>query len=112
VKNVSLIEPLDYLDLIKVMNESKIIISDSGGIQEESPSFGIPVLVTRETTERPEGVEAGFAHIVGTDFDKITSTFEELLEHFDYKRFADIPNPYGQGDTSGQILDILSESVL
>jgi UDP-N-acetylglucosamine 2-epimerase (non-hydrolysing) len=110
-ENVSLIEPLEYIDLIKLMSECRLIISDSGGIQEESPSFGIPVLVTRETTERPEGVEAGFAHIVGTDKDKIISTFESLYQDFDHLKFSKIKNPYGDGTTSNQILDIIQSNM-
>jgi UDP-N-acetylglucosamine 2-epimerase (non-hydrolysing) len=111
VENVSLIEPLEYLDLVKLMNQCRIIVTDSGGIQEESPSFGIPVIVTREATERPEGVTAGFAHIVGTDKDKIISTFEALYKDFEHEKFAKISNPYGNGTTSEQILDILATSM-
>lgn len=108
VENVSLIEPLEYLNLVKLMSQCRLIITDSGGIQEEAPSFGIPVLVTREATERPEGVAAGFAYIVGTDVSKIIETFENLNSTFNFEKFAKIPNPYGDGTTSKQILDILT----
>ena len=112
VENVSLIEPLEYVDLVELMNQCRIIITDSGGIQEEAPSFGIPVIVTRETTERPEGVDAGFAFVVGTDRDKIISTFESLYLNFDYQKYAEIPNPYGAGLSCDKILDILVTKVL
>ena len=112
VQNVALIEPLEYLDLIQLMNQCRLIITDSGGIQEEAPSFGIPVIVTRDATERPEGVTAGFAHIVGTDTQKIIQTFESLHAGFDHQKFATRPNPYGDGTSSKQILDILDTSVL
>jgi len=78
--NVLLTEPLDYVDFVHVMRRSALIVTDSGGVQEEAPALGVPVLVAREVTERPEGIEAGAARIVGSDPAKICSAVAELLE--------------------------------
>ena len=92
------------------MNRSYLILTDSGGIQEEAPSLGKPVLVMRDTTERPEGVTAGTLKLVGTDETVIYDSFKELLENEDeYKKMSHASNPYGDGTACQQIADILSE---
>ena len=102
--NVYLIAPLDYLPFIYTMQHSYIILTDSGGIQEEAPSLGKPVLVMRDTTERPEAVNAGTAMIVGTDYKKIVSYVSELLNNTSlYKKMAEAHNPYGDGKASIRI---------
>ena len=89
-----------------------MILTDSGGIQEEAPSLGKPVLVMRDTTERPEGVEAGTLKLVGTTEEKIYSTFEELLtDEKEYERMSKASNPYGDGTASKQIVEILEKSL-
>lgn len=110
--NIHLIEPVDYEALIYLMNEAYLIITDSGGIQEEAPSFGKPVLVTRNKTERPEGVEAGVAFLVGTKKSKIVKKVSELLTNeVLYKTIAKIPNPYGDGKASQRISAFLDEKL-
>lgn len=106
--NIKLIAPLDYPELIWMMNKSNIIITDSGGIQEEAPSLGKPVLVLREVTERTEGVEAGTAILVGSDKNKIVSQTTKLLsDHLYYNQISKASNPYGDGTTSEQIKAVL-----
>ncbi|HOE16868.1 MAG TPA: UDP-N-acetylglucosamine 2-epimerase (non-hydrolyzing) [Syntrophorhabdaceae bacterium] len=108
VKNVRLIEPLGYEEFVFLMNRSFIILTDSGGIQEEAPSLGKPVLVMRNTTERPEGIEAGVVKLVGTGERDIIDGALELLEDRDaYKRMSRPANPYGDGRASEKITDIL-----
>jgi UDP-N-acetylglucosamine 2-epimerase (hydrolysing) len=103
--NFVLIEPLDYLDFIHLMSRSFLIVTDSGGVQEEAPALDIPVLVTRDVTERPEGVEVGAARLVGTDEARIVRTLEELLTDAQaYKKMAAAPNPYGDGRASERIV--------
>jgi UDP-N-acetylglucosamine 2-epimerase (non-hydrolysing) len=105
---IRLIEPLDVLDFHNFMNRSYLILTDSGGIQEEAPSLGKPVLVMRDTTERPEGVEAGTLKLVGTDEQKIYDAFELLLTDSDeYGRMSETANPYGDGKASIRIADAL-----
>lgn len=105
-----LIEPLDVLNFHNLMNHAYLILTDSGGIQEEAPSLGKPVLVMRDSTERPEGVEAGTLKLVGTDESKIYETFKFLIENEDeYKKMCDISNPYGDGNSCKYIADILNE---
>ncbi len=106
VVNVHLIEPLDYLPFIHLMNKSSVILTDSGGIQEEAPSLGKPVLVMRETTERPEAVQSGIVRLVGTDVEAIVSSVSECF--LSNKDMARVKNPYGNGDSSILICDILS----
>ena len=106
--NIKLIEPLDVYDFHNFMANSYLILTDSGGIQEEAPSLGKPVLVMRETTERPEGVEAGTLKLVGTNEKNIVDETEKLL--FDealYKKMSNIKNPYGDGHASERIVDII-----
>ncbi|TBX71233.1 UDP-N-acetylglucosamine 2-epimerase (non-hydrolyzing) [Flavobacterium silvisoli] len=109
--NIKLITPLDYPELIWMMDKSNIIITDSGGIQEEAPSLGKPVLVLREVTERMEGVDAGTAILVGSDKAKIILETQKLLEDSSYySQIATASNPYGDGTTSEKIKAIISRS--
>lgn len=102
--NIALIEPLDYLDFVAMMEASDIVLTDSGGIQEEAPSLGKPVLVMRDTTERPEGVAAGTARLVGTDPSVIIAETERLLNNGDaYRAMSSAHNPYGNGEASHRI---------
>lgn len=104
-----LIEPLEVLDFHNFMAASYLILTDSGGIQEEAPGLGKPVLVMRDTTERPEGVEAGTLKLVGTDEQTIYREFYKLLSDDDeYARMSKASNPYGDGHASGRIADILA----
>ena len=108
VDNVHLIEPQDYLPFVKLMDASTIILTDSGGIQEEAPSLGKPVLVMRNTTERPEAVEAGTVKLVGANRDNIVQAVDVLLtDDEEYKAMARAHNPYGDGQASGRILEEL-----
>jgi len=105
---IDLIEPLDYEPFVYLMNRSYLILTDSGGIQEEAPSLGKPVLVMREVTERPEAMEAGTAKLVGTEMENILRETQKLLDHpEDYKRMANIKNPYGDGESAERIIRIL-----
>lgn len=109
MERIHLIEPLDYEPFVFLMNQSFLILTDSGGIQEEAPSIGKPVLVMREVTERPEAVEAGTAKLVGMQVENIVSETERLLDHpEDYRKMADTKNPYGDGRASERILNILA----
>ena len=109
VDNVFLIEPQDYLPFVYLMNRSYLILTDSGGIQEEAPSLGKPVLVMRDTTERPEAVDAGTVRLVGTDMEKIISEVGSLLnEQTVYRQMSLAHNPYGDGKASQRICQILS----
>lgn len=109
VDNIHIIEPQQYLPFVYLMNRAHIIITDSGGIQEEAPSLGKPVLVMRETTERPEAVAAGTVKLVGTDVNKITQELGTLLENdAAYKAMSRAHNPYGDGKASQRICDILA----
>lgn len=106
--NIYLIEPVDYLPFVYLMSRSYLIITDSGGLQEEAPSLGKPVLVTRETTERPEAVEAGTVKLVGTDVDNIVSEVERLLaDHAYYQSMSVAHNPYGDGKAAERIAAII-----
>jgi len=106
--NVMLIEPQDYLPFVFLMDRSYLILTDSGGVQEEAPSLGKPVLVMRDTTERPEAVAAGTVKLVGTNVDKIVSSVSELIENSDtYKVMSIAHNPYGDGLASKRIVDAL-----
>ncbi len=108
VRNVILIDPLAYEDFIWLMNRSKIIITDSGGVQEEAPSLGKPVLVMRDTTERPEAVEAGTVLLVGTDNELIVSTALDLLNNDkNFEKMSKLHNPYGDGLASKRIVDFI-----
>lgn len=105
---VHIIEPLDVLDFHNFLARSYLILTDSGGVQEEAPSLGKPVLVMRDTTERPEGIAAGTLKLVGTDEEFIYETFKTLLENEEeYKKMSHASNPYGDGHASERIADIL-----
>lgn len=111
VPNVFLLPPLDYLPFVFLMLNSFMILTDSGGIQEEAPSLGKPVLVMRDTTERPEAVTTGNVEMVGTDADKIVSAAGRLMDDSAaYQKMAEAKNPYGDGDASRKIADILLSS--
>ncbi|BBM66533.1 UDP-N-acetyl glucosamine 2-epimerase [Vibrio alfacsensis] len=106
VNNVHLIEPQDYLPFVYLMNQAHIILTDSGGIQEEAPSLGKPVLVMRDTTERPEAVEAGTVKLVGTDKNNIFNAVERLLNDQDeYEKMSHAHNPYGDGNACERIIE-------
>ena len=108
VPNITLIEPQDYLPFVYLMNQAHIILTDSGGIQEEAPSLGKPVLVMRDTTERPEALEAGTVKLVGTNKEKIVKMANKLLtDNKFYGQMSRAHNPYGDGDSSNMICDIL-----
>lgn len=110
VNRVHLIEPLDVVDFHNMAARSHFIMTDSGGVQEEAPSLGKPVLVLREATERPEGVDAGTLKLVGTDPKKISASIDQLLDDTEeYKKMATAKNPYGDGTASKQILDAIKE---
>jgi UDP-N-acetylglucosamine 2-epimerase (non-hydrolysing) len=112
VKNVHLIEPLDYLPFIYLMKKSYIILTDSGGIQEEAPSLGKPVMVMRDTTERPEALAAGTVVLVGTDrLNIVNSTFSLLNNSQLYEKMSSIHNPYGNGNASSMICNIIQKSI-
>jgi len=105
---IHLVEPLDYLPFVALMDRAEIIITDSGGIQEEAPSLGKPVLVTRETTERPEAVEAGTVRLVGTESKRIVDEVTRLLESRDaYLQMTHVHNPYGDGKAAERIVEAL-----
>lgn len=107
-KNVFLIDPLPYMEFVSLMEQSYLILTDSGGIQEEAPGLGKPVLVMRDTTERPEAVDAGTVLLVGTDKGKIKDSVSCLLDDASsYKRMSDAVNPYGDGNASSRIVDYL-----
>ena len=109
---IRIIEPLEVLDFHNFLSRSHLILTDSGGIQEEAPSLGKPVLVMRDTTERPEGIAAGTLKLVGTDEEVIYETFKQLLEYQEeYDRMSHASNPYGDGFASKRIADILEESL-
>ena len=111
-ERIKLIEPLDVLDFHNFMNKSYLILTDSGGIQEEAPSLGKPVLVMRDTTERPEGVSAGTLRLVGTNEDTIYKEFVTLLnDKEEYDKMSKASNPYGDGFASVRIADVI-ESIL
>ncbi len=109
---VHIIEPLDVIDFHNFQNKSYMILTDSGGIQEEAPSLGKPVLVMRDTTERPEGIAAGTLRLVGTEEENIYKNFKELLENkYEYDKMSKASNPYGDGFASKRIADILIDSL-
>lgn len=107
--HIILIPPVSYPSFVWLMQQSFLIVTDSGGIQEEAPSLGKPVVVTRTISERPEGVKAGFSTLVGTDSSKIIKTIQDLLDYF--TGFENPINPYGRGDASKRIVDYLLKQI-
>ncbi len=109
---IELIEPVGYENFVWLMSRCYLIVSDSGGVQEEAPSFGKPVLVTRETTERPEGVDAGTCELVGTDVNQIVSRVDRLMhDSYEYQRRSLLRNPYGDGNASQRICDVIVNGI-
>lgn len=109
---IHLVEPLDYEPFTNLMARSHIVVTDSGGLQEEAPSLGKPVLVVREETERPEGIMAGTARLVGTDEQNVYNQLDRLLSsEEEYQKMANAVNPYGDGKTSERIVSIILENV-
>jgi UDP-N-acetylglucosamine 2-epimerase (non-hydrolysing) len=106
---IHLTDPLDYLDLVTALQRSALVLTDSGGIQEEAPTFGVPVLVLREVTERPEGIDAGVAELVGTDRTRILQRGLAALER---SGSSPLPNPYGDGRAGERIADIMAADLL
>jgi UDP-N-acetylglucosamine 2-epimerase (non-hydrolysing) len=108
VQHITLLPPLDYLPLVHLMKRASLILTDSGGIQEEAPAFGIPVLVLRETTERPEGVDAGTLKLVGTESSRIVDEAKRLLDDpSEYAKMSKASNPYGDGHAAERIVEAL-----
>lgn len=111
--NIHLIDPLDYLPFVYLMTRSYVILTDSGGIQEEAPSLGKPVLVMRDTTERPEAVAAGTVKLVGTEAERIVGEVRKLLvDHSEYERMSFAHNPYGDGTACAKIVSALKDNHL
>ncbi|MFN3699322.1 MAG: non-hydrolyzing UDP-N-acetylglucosamine 2-epimerase, partial [Dictyoglomus sp.] len=112
IENLYLLEPLDYPCFIWLLSKSYLVLTDSGGIQEEAPSLGKPVLVMREVTERIEGIQAGTAILIGTDAKKIVNSVKMLLEDSKkYKSMSKAVNPYGDGKASERVVDYLRKSL-
>ena len=108
-ENLFFIEPLEYLSFVYLMEKSTIVLTDSGGIQEEAPGLGKPVLVMRDTTERPEALESGTVHLVGTDYEKIVGEVSMLLDDTEaYEKMSKAVNPYGDGMACSRICDYLA----
>src|SRR3546814_1837954 len=111
LSNVALIDPLDYPHFVRLLGMSSLVLTDSGGVQEEAPSLGKPVLVMRETTERPEGIEAGTARLVGTDKNRIVSEIFSLLDDESaYDAMARAHNPFGDGRAAERISEIVARA--
>ena len=107
--NFFFIEPLQYLEFVHLMSKANIVLTDSGGIQEEAPGLGKPVLVMRDTTERPEALDSGTVHLVGTDYDKIVKEVSTLLDDAAaYEAMSKAVNPYGDGQACRRIADTLA----
>ena len=112
VPRIHLTDPLDYLSFVYLMRKAELILTDSGGVQEEAPSLGKPVLVMREKTERPEGLQAGVARLVGTSMERIVAETEQLLhDRAAYEAMARKHNPYGDGRAAARIAEILCQQV-
>lgn len=109
--NMFFIEPLQYLEFVYLMEKATIVLTDSGGIQEEAPGLGKPVLVMRDTTERPEALASGTVHLVGTDYQKIMDEVSTLLEDEQaYEKMSKAVNPYGDGKACERIVEIFSKN--
>jgi UDP-N-acetylglucosamine 2-epimerase (non-hydrolysing) len=110
VTGITLVDPVSYSDLLKLMKHCYLILTDSGGIQEEAPSFQKPVLILRELTERPEVVETGAGRIIGTDFDRIVKEASLLLDNQnEHKKMSKAQNPFGDGHAAERIVDIIAQ---
>ena len=110
ISNIKIVEPFEYEEFVYLMSKSYLILTDSGGIQEEAPSLGKPVLVMRDKTERPEAIEAGTVKLVGSDKDKIVKEVQKLLDNYEeYQKMCKAINPYGDGKTSERIIEILKD---
>jgi len=110
VPGMHLVDPVSYNDLLRLMSRCQVILTDSGGIQEEAPSFNKPVLVLRETTERPEVIEVGAGRIVGTDTNRIVRVASQLLtDDVEYEAMSSADNPFGDGHAAERIVDILEQ---
>ena len=110
VSNISLIAPLEYPDFVWLLNESYFIITDSGGVQEEAPSLGKPVIVTRDTTERPEAVNAGTVKLVGTNAEQLKTEVLDLIDNVEaYKKMSSAHNPYGDGKAAQRIVNFVKD---
>ena len=108
IPNIKLIDPLDYLPMVHLMKHSTLVLTDSGGLQEEAPGLGVPVLVMREVTERPEGLEAGTVKLVGTDVEKMIAETRRLLDDADaHAEMAQAVNPYGDGQAAKRIIEAI-----
>jgi UDP-N-acetylglucosamine 2-epimerase (non-hydrolysing) len=108
LERVHLIEPLDYVPFVRLMARAYLVLSDSGGVQEEAPSLGVPALVLRETTERPEAIAAGAVRLVGVDEGAIVAAVDRLLrDEGEHARMAHATNPYGDGHAAARIVGIL-----
>src|SRR5699024_10021096 len=108
---IKLIDPLDVIDFHNLMAESYLVMTDSGGLQEEAPSFGVPVIVLRDTTERPEGVTAGTLKLAGTKEESIFCIANELLtDNIKYAKMSNVQNPYGDGFSSKRIAKVIKEN--
>lgn len=111
VKNITLLPPLDYLPLVQLLKRATLVLTDSGGLQEEAPGLGVPVLVLREVTERPEGIQAGTVKLVGTDPKRIVSTSHMLLDNpQEHQKMSKAANPYGDGHAAERIVQALNEA--
>jgi UDP-N-acetylglucosamine 2-epimerase (non-hydrolysing) len=109
LQNVDLIEPVDYVTMVKLLDHAWLVVTDSGGIQEEAPAFGVPVLVARDSTERPEAITAGVARLVGGDGPVLSAALDELDEHPErWARMAHAVNPFGDGRASGRVVAALN----
>jgi UDP-N-acetylglucosamine 2-epimerase (non-hydrolysing) len=105
-ENISLVPPQEYADFVALMSHCTVILTDSGGVQEEAPSLGKPVLVMRDVTERPEGVEAGTVRVIGASAERIVDGVSRLLsDREEYERMSRIRNPYGDGRAAGRIVE-------
>ena len=112
LNNVHLIEPLEYLPFVYLLKHCYLVLTDSGGIQEEAPSLGKPVLVMRNVTERPEAIDAGTVKLVGSSRDAINNSIQQLLDDQElYGRMSNAHNPYGDGNACVRIVDILREKL-
>ena len=111
LSNMFFIEPLEYLSFVCLMEKATVVLTDSGGIQEEAPALGKPVLVMRNTTERPEALEAGTAKLVGTNYDRIVNEVSALLDNRDYyDQRSQAVNPYGDGFACRRIVEVLRQN--